>query len=163
MRSMDVTWYHTRSVVLQRCQWRMSWYRNAMTWRCDRSKVWSLPTEWSLTANASSWLYYYTQYKYMHVGTLSHVHILNLRHAHRHTDIQTYRPKVCIWKQHNSHALVSTLSTIKRLLARAYFIRGLRILSLDAKLRGDSIFCTFYSSFHPKNCDISFYISIFPK
>ena len=32
-------------------------------------------------------------------------------HAHRHTDIQTYRPKVCIWKQHNSHALVSTLST----------------------------------------------------
>ena len=158
MRSMDVTWYHTRSVVLQRCQWRMSWYRNAMTWRCDRSKVWSLPTEWSLTANASSLLYYYTQYKYVHVGTLSHIHILNLRH----TDIQTYRPKVCIWKQHNSHALVSTLSTSRGCwLVHILYVVGWKPSDITSGCHisvTTIFFCTFYSSFHPKNCDISLHI-----
>ena len=111
MRSIDVIvmpWYLTRSVVLQRCQWHMSWYRNAMTWRCDRSKVWSLPTEWSLTANASFWLIAIHNTN-MCMWALSHTYTCVI--AYTHTDIQTYRPKVYIWKQHNSHALVSTLST----------------------------------------------------
>ena len=48
----------------------------------------------------------------MCMWALSHIYTCVICVTHR--DIQTYRPKVCIWNQHNSHALVSTLSTIKK-------------------------------------------------
>ena len=161
MRSMDVTWYHTRSVVLQRCQWRMNLYRNTMTWRCDRSKVWSLPTEWSLTANASFWLIAIHNTN-MCMWALSHIYTYLI------CDTQTYR--------RTGQRSASGSNTILTLLFPHYqhqevagwcifytwWVGNLRILPLDAiSLWQLSFFAPFIRLFIPKTA-IFHSISIFP-